>query len=100
MPYESRGPGDVLTKLYHSAAWQRCREQRLDMDGHRCVVCGTPTRSVHHKPPGARELIRLGLDPCEPAYCESLCRSCHGAADTKRKPKPPNRFMTTVMRKA
>jgi 5-methylcytosine-specific restriction endonuclease McrA len=105
VPYQSRPPGDPLSRLYASAAWKRCRVATLDRDDHQCIDCGAGANSVHHRPYGAIELLAMGEDTCDPAWCVSLCASCHGAADgvlTKnaiaaRAPKA-NRFMTTVVR--
>jgi hypothetical protein len=104
MPYESRGKGDILTALYHSAAWRTCRALCLNRDGHQCVRCHKTANTVHHKPPGARALIARGDDPCDPMWCETLCHHCHGEADgAKAHPeKTPkvNRFLRTVLSKS
>jgi 5-methylcytosine-specific restriction endonuclease McrA len=104
MPRENRPRGDTLTRLYRSSAWQCCRQEVLERDDYRCQACGQPADSVHHSPIGARELIDSGQDPADPSTCVSLCKSCHGRADSARtaasvkahKPKP-NRFMRTVL---
>jgi 5-methylcytosine-specific restriction endonuclease McrA len=33
---------------YRTAHWLRLRAARLRIDGHRCVICGQPARTVDH----------------------------------------------------
>lgn len=93
MPRENRPQGDPRTRLYNSAAWKRTRRTVLDRDGHECVRCHQEANSVHHITPMV-ELLRLGRDPLDESECVTMCRSCHGLADSPIKPaeKKPNRF--------
>lgn len=90
MPRECRAPDDPRTKLYNSAAWQRTRKTRLDMDGHVCRSCGAPARSVHHAPLSVLDLIAQGIDPLDVSTCLTLCARCHGRADGAQAPRPPS----------
>lgn len=70
-------------KKYTSARWQRVRRQRLELDGHRCTVCGTRQDLTVDLTVGEdHSLARLD-------DCRTLCRACHGRKDGGNARRPP-----------
>lgn len=52
--------------------WKKVRQETLDRDGHRCVICGGQNSlNVHH--------LRYDYTGCEyPSDLVTLCEQCHG----------------------
>lgn len=48
-----------------------------ERDDYTCAICGKPGKSVHH--------INYVKNDTTPGNCITLCRSCHGKTNTKRK---------------
>jgi len=71
-------------KVYDSKRWKRCRAIVLNRDGYTCAMCGAEANTVDHWPVPVGGILAQGGDPCDPATCRSLCRSCHGRIDGKR----------------
>lgn len=68
-----------LERYWRSAEWRRKRTARLEIDKHRCRVCGaTDSLTVHHLPQ-SYELI-----PNESVEDDliTLCRRCHDEVAT------------------
>jgi hypothetical protein len=98
-----RAPNDPRTLVYNSRAWRRTSRLVRERDGHECRDCHADANTAHHDPP-LLELLALGLDPFDPDYCLTLCRTCHGRRDGARASKvkaqvkaQTNRFLTTVL---
>lgn len=52
--------------------WQRKRRERLEIDGHKCVMCGSRSRlQVHHV-----NYRHLGYEDPMSDLC-TVCKSCH-----------------------
>lgn len=45
--------------------------------GHSTAGCLAPSVHADHHPRGRDELVRLGLDPDDPAHGRGLCLPCH-----------------------
>ena len=58
----------------HSTAWREKADARLDIDGHKCQVCGAEATEVHHL-----TYERLGHE--DMGDLVSLCRKCHQRAE-------------------
>lgn len=72
---------------YLSKAWQRRRQQRLDLDGHRCQGCGItaaqllqlgwPSLQVHHKNAGPPNYTYPSFGNEQMSDLLTLCSECH-----------------------
>ena len=61
-------------RYIRSAAWRRKANERLEMDGHKCQVCGKTATEVHH--------LTYDRFTCEDMNdLVSLCRDCHEKAE-------------------
>ena len=61
-------------RYIHSAAWRQLANERLEMDGHICRVCGGSATDVHHL-----TYERFGGESMDDLV--SLCRKCHNQAE-------------------
>ena len=57
-----------------SPSWRSKAERRLELDGHRCCVCGKAAEEVHH-------LSYDNFGHEEMSDLVSLCRKCHSKAE-------------------
>jgi len=76
-------------RFYSSRAWTEAsrRHRRAEPLCRRCRARGvvSPAMLVHHSPPLV-DLWRLGLNPLDDAFLESLCVGCHmGELRAKRR---------------
>jgi 5-methylcytosine-specific restriction endonuclease McrA len=68
------------TSGYYSKHWQQLRKAALNRDLHTCQRCGAPATTVHIDP-----RLRANHHAATLADCTSLCHSCHGSIDTRRR---------------
>lgn len=61
-------------RYIHSSAWRRKADERLELDGHVCQVCGKEATDVHHL-----TYDRFGHEDMDDLV--SLCRECHQKAE-------------------
>ena len=61
-------------RYIHSAAWRQLANERLEMDGYTCRVCGCSATDVHHL-----TYERFGNESMDDLV--SLCRKCHNQAE-------------------
>lgn len=63
-----------LEAYWRSAEWKRKRQQRLEIDKHRCRICGATEKLTVHHLPQSYELI-----PNESIEDDlvTVCRRCH-----------------------
>lgn len=83
-------------KYIRSKAWRRKANERLEMDGHTCQVCGRKAEEVHHL-----TYDRFGHEDMNDLV--SLCRKCHRKAEDLYDPSAipwamehENNFMAAV----
>jgi 5-methylcytosine-specific restriction protein A len=50
------------------------------------ATCTRPSRHADHHPKDRRELVRLGLDPNDPAHGRGLCGPCHSGHTAHHQP--------------
>ena len=72
---------------YLSREWQQRRQQRLELDGHRCQGCGItrehlaslgwPSLQVHHKNAGPPDYRYPSFGKEQPSDLLTLCCDCH-----------------------
>ncbi len=70
--YSKGNPG--YDRYIHSAAWRNKAKDRLDLDGHKCQVCGCEATDVHH-------LTYDRFAKEDMSDIVSLCRRCHEKAE-------------------
>lgn len=81
-----RRRGTARQRGYATPGHQTFRNQVLARDPI-CVECRTTHATVaDHHPRDRRELIRLGLNPNDPAYGRGLCKRCHDQATAIHQP--------------
>ena len=69
-------PGNPEYERYiHSSQWRQTADKRLEVDGHICCVCGGKATDVHHL-----TYDRFGNEAMDDLV--SLCRKCHGQAES------------------
>lgn len=71
--YQKKGNAEY-ERYIHSATWKEKAAERMDMDYHRCCVCGREATEVHH----------LTYDNFRNEHMEdlvSMCHKCHGKAE-------------------
>ena len=69
-------PGNPEYEKYiHSSHWRHIADKRLEVDGHICCVCGDKATDVHHL-----TYDRFGNEATDDLV--SLCRKCHGQAES------------------
>lgn len=64
----------VYDSYIHSSAWRDKADERLELDGHTCQVCGKEASDVHHL-----TYDRFGHEDMNDLV--SLCRKCHEKAE-------------------
>jgi hypothetical protein len=69
-------PGNPEYERYiHSSQWRQTADKRLELDEHICCVCGGKATDVHHL-----TYDRFGNEAMDDLV--SLCRKCHGQAES------------------
>ncbi len=78
---------NTLSGYYLSSAWQKRRQQRLEVDGHKCQGCGItaaqlaelgwPSLQVHHKNAGPPSYTYPSFGNEQMSDLLTLCSECH-----------------------
>lgn len=65
-----------------------CADEHRDQHGrgHGTAGCHVPSAHADHHPRGRDELVRLRLDPDDPAYGRGLCGPCHSWHTSQAQP--------------
>ena len=69
---------DLYRKYMQSEAWQAKKQQRLEIDGYKCVMCGKPLSKCKSMPLQCHHITyaRLGHENVHTDLV-TLCGSCH-----------------------